>query len=226
MRILVVEDDQSIAEFLDQGLREAGHAVEWAADGRTGLQHALADDYDVLVLDVLLPKLDGLGIVRELRQRGHQTPILLLTALDAVGDRVNGLNAGADDYLVKPFAFDELLARVNALARRPPIQSDPVLRIGQLEIDTTSRLVHCQGRLADLSPREYALLEYLARNAGQALSRTQIAARVWGFEFAHDSNVVDVYIGYLRRKLDTDPDTKLIHTVRGIGFRLSPEPRR
>lgn len=224
MRILVVEDEIGIARFIRQGLSEAGYAVDWAPDGEEGLHYALATSYDLLILDILLPKMDGLRLLQELRERSIKAPILLLTARDTVEDRVKGLDSGADDYLVKPFAFSELLARVRALLRRPPLQSDPVLRISDLELDTVRREVHRAGKRINLSPREFSLLEYLMRHPNQVLTRTQIAEHIWNFDFFAESNIVDVYIGYLRRKIDRGFDSPLIHTVRGVGYRISTEP--
>jgi DNA-binding response OmpR family regulator len=223
MRILVVEDEPGIALFIRQGLSEAGYAVDVAGDGEEGLDYALAAEYDAIVLDILLPRMDGLDLLRELRDRGMMTPVLLLTARDAVEDRVQGLDAGADDYLVKPFAFSELLARIHALLRRPPLQTEAVLRVGDLEMDLSRHEVRRAQRVIELSPREFALLEYLIRHPTQVLSRTQIIEHVWNFDFSYESNVVDVYIGYLRRKLNRGSDTRLIHTVRGVGYRLSAE---
>jgi len=223
MRILVVEDEPSIANFVRQGLNESGYAVDVAGDGREGLEYARVADYDVLVLDIMLPKMSGLDLLRELRRQGDKTPTLMLTARDTVDDRVAGLDAGADDYLVKPFAFPELLARVRALLRRPPLQTGNLLQVGDLDMDTASRLVRRGGRRIDLSPREFAVLEYLMRHPNQVLTRTQISERVWDFDHFIESNVVDVYIGYLRRKLDAGSDSPLIHTVRGVGYRISAE---
>jgi heavy metal response regulator len=223
MRVLVVEDEPAIANFVLQGLTEAGYAVDVARDGQEGLDYALVADYDVLVLDIMLPKLDGLSLLRELRRRGTKTPSLVLTARDTVDNRVEGLDAGADDYLVKPFAFPELLARIRALLRRPPLQMGTVLQIADLEMDTAKREVRRNGRAIDLSPREFAVLEYLMRHPNQVLTRTQIAEHVWNFDFYNESNVVDVYVGYLRRKIDQDKDVPLIHTVRGVGYRISAE---
>ncbi len=223
MRILVVEDEPGIANFVRQGLMEAGYAVDLAWDGREGLDYALAADYDVLVLDIMLPKMDGLELLRELRRLGDKTPALMLTARDTVDNRVEGLDAGADDYLVKPFAFPELLARVRALLRRPPLQVGTILRVGDLEMDTAKREVRRNDRPIELSPREYAVLEYLMRHTNQVLTRTQISEHVWNFDFFNESNVVDVYVGYLRRKIDQGENLPLIHTVRGVGYRMSEE---
>jgi len=223
MRILVVEDEPGIANFVRQGLSEAGYAVDVAWDGEEGLAYALAAEYDVLVLDIMLPKMNGLELLRELRRRGHKTPTLMLTARDTVSDRVKGLDAGADDYLVKPFAFPELLARVRALLRRPPLQTGTLLAVGDLEMDTATRRVQRGSRPIELSPREYAVLEYLLRHPGQVLTRTQIGEHVWNFDFFNESNVVDVYVGYLRRKLDRGSDHPLIQTVRGVGYCLSDQ---
>ena len=223
MRVLVVEDEAGIADFVRQGLTEAGYAVDVARDGREGLEYALAAAYDVLVLDIMLPGIDGLELLRELRGRGQRTPTLLLTARDTVDNRVEGLDVGADDYLVKPFAFAELLARVRALLRRPPLQTGTVLRIADLEMDTARREVRRGDRPIALSPREHAVLEYLLRHPNQVLTRTQIGEHVWNFDFYNESNVVDVYIGYLRRKIDQGSERPLFHTVRGVGYRLSEE---
>lgn len=223
MRVLVVEDEPGIALFVRQGLSEAGYAVDVAGDGEEGLDYALAAEYDAIILDILLPRMDGLDVLRQVRDRGVMTPVLLLTARDAVEDRVQGLDAGADDYLVKPFAFSELLARIRALLRRPPLQAGAVLRVGDLEMDVARHEVRRAQRVVELSPREFALLEYLMRHPAQVLSRTQIIEHVWNFDFSYESNVVDVYIGYLRRKLNRGSDTPLIQTVRGVGYRLSAE---
>ncbi|MCC6804862.1 MAG: response regulator transcription factor [Anaerolineae bacterium] len=223
MRLLLVEDEEGIAKFISQGLREAGHRVDWAKDGEKGLEYALDAEYDVMVLDIMLPKMDGLQLILELRKRDVKTPILILTARDSVEDRVTGLNTGADDYLTKPFDFSELLARINALLRRPPLQTTNILRVADLEVDTARRIVRRGGRVLELSQREFMLLEYLMRNAGHVLTRTQIGERVWGFDFYNESNAVDVYIGYLRRKIDKDAETPLIKTVRGVGYRLSAD---
>lgn len=219
MRVLIVEDEPAIAKFICQGLNEAGYAVDVATDGLEGLNYALAAEYDVLVLDVLLPKIDGIQLLKELRSQRIKTPVLLLTAKDSIEDKVRGLDAGADDYLIKPFVFSELMARLRALLRRPPLQLDTILRVGDLQMDTTKREVRRGENFIELSQKEFALLEYLMRHPTQVLTRTQIAQHVWDFDFWNDSNVVDVYIGYLRRKLGSDRN--LIRTVRGAGYRLS-----
>lgn len=223
MRLLLIEDEESIGKFIYQGLREAGHNVDWVTNGNDGLAYALSAEFDVLILDIMLPDMDGWQVLDELRRRRMKTPILCLTARDSVEDRVRGLNAGADDYLVKPFDFSELLARIYALLRRPPLQVGNLLRVADLEMDTAWRVAKRNGKTLDLSQREFMLLEYLMRNAGQVLTRTQIGERVWGFDFYSESNVVDVYIGYLRRKVDKDAATPLIKTVRGAGYRLSAD---
>jgi len=223
MRILVVEDESSIAQFIFQGLREADYMVDVARSGPEGLDFALAAEYDLLILDIMLPGMDGLSLVKELRKRAYTTPVLLLTARDSVEDRVKGLDAGSDDYLTKPFAFPELLARVRALLRRPPLQTGSVLHLADLEMDTLSREVRRSGQRIELSQREYTLLNYLLRHPRQVLTRTQIAEHIWNFDFVSDSNVIDVYIGYLRRKLDRGFSPPLIHTVRGAVYRLSAE---
>jgi heavy metal response regulator len=225
MRVLVVEDEAGVAGFLEQGLKESGYAVDVAQNGADGLEYALAYEYDAIVLDIMLPKRNGLELLKEIRSQRVKSPVLLLTARDGVDDRVRGLDLGADDYLVKPFAFPELLARLRALLRRPPLQTGGNLHMGDLEMDVAKREVRRAGQLIELSPREFALLELLLRHPDQVLSRTQILEHVWNFDFYSDTNVVDVYIGYLRRKLDREFDPPLIHTVRGVGFRLSEEAR-
>lgn len=223
MRLLVVEDEPTIANFVRQGLTEAGYAVDVARDGQEGLDYALAANYDALILDIMLPRLDGIQLLRRLRSQGHKTPALMLTARDTVDNRVEGLDAGADDYLVKPFAFPELMARVRALLRRPPLQLGTVLQFADLRMDTARYVVERNGRLIELSPREYAVLEYLLRHPNQVLNRTQIGEHVWNFDFYNESNVVDVYVGYLRRKIDQPGEPSLIHTVRGVGYCLRDE---
>jgi DNA-binding response OmpR family regulator len=223
MRLLLVEDDKGLGEFVRQGLREAGHEVDWETDGQRGLREALAARHDLVLLDVMLPGIGGLEILREMRLKEIKTPVLVLTALDGVDDRVRGLDQGADDYLTKPFAFSELLARIRALSRRPPLEMEPVLRVGDLELDIMRHEVRRGERRIDLSRREFGLLEFFMRNPGQLLTRSQLAERVWGFDFFHDSNVVEVYVGYLRRKLDSPGSHAHIRTVRGMGYILDAD---
>lgn len=220
MRILIVEDEAGVAGFVEQGLTEAGYAVDVARNGTDGLEYALAFEYDAMILDIMLPKINGLDVLREMRNQHVKTPVLLLTARDGLDDRVQGLDVGADDYLVKPFAFPELLARIRALMRRPPLQSGNMLQMGDLQMDISQREVRRAGKLIVLSPREFSLLELLLRHPNQVLSRTQIVEHIWNFDFYSETNVVDVYIGYLRRKIDWEFDPPLIHTVRGVGYRL------
>jgi len=222
MRALVVEDYAPVRTAVVEGLTENGFAVDSSADGEEGLWFAQQNPYDVIVLDLMLPKLDGLGVLQKLRASGSTVPVLVLTARDGVDDRVRGLDTGADDYLVKPFAFAELLARVRVLVRRR-YDAAPVIRIGDLEIDTTKRAVKRGDESIVLSAREYALLEYLALRAGQLVTRTEIWEHVYDFHSDAHSNVVDVYIGYLRKKLERDGAAKLIHTRRGQGYVLGVE---
>jgi DNA-binding response OmpR family regulator len=224
MRILVVEDERKVAAFIRQGLAEEGHAVEVAADGAAALDAVEAGPpFDLVVLDVMLPRRDGLSVLRDLRARRIQSPVLLLTARDGVADKVAGLDAGADDYLVKPFAFEELLARVRALLRRGRVGAEPVLRLADLSLDPATRIVTRGRRRISLTAREYALLEYFLRNAGRVLTRPMITQHVWGLDFDPESNIVDVYVGYLRRKIDADGEPRLVQTVRGAGYSLSLE---
>jgi len=223
MRALVVEDEPRVRSFLERGLSEAAFAVDATERGDDALELALVHPYDVIVLDLMLPGCTGLEVVRELRRAGRSTPILILTARDQIDDRVRGLDSGADDYLVKPFAFAELLARVRSLLRRGSAQTS-LLEVGDLRIDLLSRRVVRAGRVIDLTPKEYALLEFLARHAGQVVTRTMIAEHVWDMNFDSFTNVIDVYIRYLRRKIDQDFETKLIHTRRGVGYVLAAEP--
>ncbi len=220
MRVLLVEDYDPVRKSVAQGLREAGFAVDASADGEEGFWYAQSNDYDVIVLDIMLPTVDGLTILTRLRQAGKQVPILLLTAKDTVADRVTGLNLGADDYLVKPFAFEELLARVRALVRRRYDAADPAIRVQDLEINTATRTVRRAGQRIDLTAREYALLEFLAVRAGQVVSRTDMWEHLYEFHSPAESNVVDVYIGYLRKKLERPGLPRLIHTRRGQGYVL------
>ena len=221
MRALLVEDDAVIADFVAGGLREAGFTVDVASDGERGLELALAGGLDVAVVDLMLPKLDGIGLIEGLRRRGQATPVLILSARRSVDDRVRGLQAGGDDYLIKPFAFAELLARVQALVRRSAGTSEPTrLSAGGLVMDLLSRQVTRDGKPLDLRPREFALLEYLMRNPGRVLSKTMILSRVWGYSFDPGTNVVDVLVSRLREKVDREFERKLIQTVRGAGYVL------
>lgn len=222
MRILVVEDEHRLAAVLKQGLTEQGYAVDLAHDGEEGLGLAELEPYDLLVLDVMLPGLDGYTLCRRLRAQGRHMPILMLTARDAVDDRVAGLDSGADDYLTKPFAFRELLARVRALLRRDGRTREPTLRAGDLTLDPATREVRRGGRAIELTSKEYAVLEYLLHHPHRVLTRTQIAEHVWDYDFIAMSNVIDVYIRSLRRKLGDDGETRLLHTVRGTGYQLRP----
>jgi DNA-binding response OmpR family regulator len=220
MRILVLEDDKQMAGVLKRGLQEQGYAVDVAHAGDVGLAMAQSEPYDLVVLDVMLPELDGLAVCRRLRTQHHNMPVLMLTARDTVDDRVAGLDSGADDYVVKPFAFRELLARVRALLRRDDLSKDPVLRAADLEVNTLTREVHRAGRSVELTSKEYAVLEYFLRHPNQVLTRTQIAEHVWDYDFVAMSNVVDVYIRYLRRKLSDESEPRLLRTIRGTGYQL------
>ena len=219
MRILVVEDDPRIAAFVEQGLRESGYRVVVARDGEEGFLDARLNDYDLIVLDLMLPKLDGLEVARRLRAARKATPILMLTARDAEADKIRGLDVGADDYLTKPFSFGEFLARVRALLRRDTLTRASVMRVGDLELDTAARRVSRAGRDIALSAREYALLEYLVHHAGQVVTREHLAAHVWS-DAEVESNVIDVYVRYVRQKIDAPFETGLIHTIRGVGYTL------
>ncbi|MEO6057455.1 MAG: response regulator transcription factor [Gemmatimonadales bacterium] len=224
MRILIVEDNAVIAESLAKGLREEAYAVDVAADGDAALYQAAVNPYDAIVLDVMLPKRDGLAVCRELRRRGLAVPVLMLTARDAVGDRIAGLDAGADDYLTKPFEFGELLARIRALLRRGPALAPATLHVADLELDTRSQRVSRAGRRVTLTTREYSLLEFLARNAGRIVGRAEISDHVWDDNYDPASNLIESYINRLRRKLDTAGLPPLIHTRRGAGYVLADAP--
>jgi DNA-binding response OmpR family regulator len=224
MRILIVEDEKKVASFVRRALEAEQHTVDVAHDGDTGLARAGDGVYDLVILDVMLPGRDGLAVLRALRSAGRDVPVLLLTARGGVADRVTGLDLGADDYLPKPFAVVELLARVRALLRRgTPVA--PVLAAADLTLDPATRAVQRGGRKIELTPREYALLEFFLRNKGRVLGRTLIAQHVWGVDFDTFTNVIDVYVNYLRRKIDADAEPKLLHTVRGVGYVLR-EPER
>ena len=221
MRILVVEDDVKIASFIMKGLKAAGYAVDHAADGETGLHMALTQPYDTAIVDIMLPKLDGLSLIEKMRKDKILTPVIILSAKGSVDDRVKGLQTGSDDYLTKPFAFSELLARVQALIRRMSGLSEPTgLTVGDLSINLLTREVTRGGRRIDLQPIEFSLLEYLMRSSGRVVSKTMIMEHVWNYDFDPQTNVVEVRISRLRDKIDRDFDKKLIHTIRGVGYVL------
>jgi DNA-binding response OmpR family regulator len=223
MRILVVEDQQNVARAVARGLREQGYAVDVAPDGVEADERLLLEPYDLVILDLMLPRLDGIEVCRRLRARGATTPVLMLTARDDKSTRIEGLDTGADDYLTKPFDFDELLARVRALLRRSAVYVPPALAIGDLVLDTTRRVATRAGRTVVLTTKEFALLEYLMRNPGRIVSREEISQHVWDEHFDPFSNVIEVYIGRLRKKIDGASDVKLIHTRRGAGYLLEPK---
>lgn len=219
MKILVVEDDAATADYIADSLRQHGHAVDVAGNGRDGLFLAAGGSHDMLIVDRMLPGIDGIALVKTLRGAGGRAPVLFLSARGSVADRVSGLDAGGDDYLVKPFAFSELLARVNALSRRPSASLvETVLSVADLEMDLLKRTVQRSGKPVELQPREFQLLEFLMRHAGEVVTRTMLLEGVWEFHFDPQTNVVDTHISRLRSKIERDPDTPLIHTVRGAGY--------
>jgi two-component system, OmpR family, response regulator len=221
MRILIVEDDEKIASFVMRGMKEAGFAVDHAEDGELGLHLALSQSYDAAIMDVMLPKLDGLTLIERMRRQRIDTPVIVLSAKRSVDDRVRGLHRGGDDYLVKPFSFSELLARVHALIRRASHQTEPTRLVGEeLSLDLLTREVTRSGKKIDLQPREFSLLEYLMRNSGRVMSKAMIIEHVWGYNFDPQTNVVDVLVSRLRNKVDRDFEKKLIHTYRGVGYAL------
>jgi two-component system, OmpR family, response regulator len=223
MRILIVEDDIEAAEVMDRGLTEAGHECVRAPDGQDGLDAARGGEFDVMIVDRMMPRMDGVTMVQTVRREGDQTPVLFLSALGEINDRVEGLKAGGDDYLVKPYAFAELIARVEALSRRRETGSvQTLLRVGELEMDLIGRAVHRQGKEIDLQPREFQLLEFMMRHAGQSVTRTMLLEKVWEYHFDPQTNVIDVHISRLRSKIDKGFDRPMLQTVRGAGYRLDP----
>ncbi|KRB48935.1 MAG: response regulator transcription factor [Pseudomonadota bacterium] len=223
MRILIVEDDLEAAEVMDRGLTEAGHECVRAPDGEDGLAASRAGEYDVMIVDRMMPRMDGVTMIQTIRREGDQTPVLFLSALGEINDRVEGLKAGGDDYLVKPYAFAELIARVEALSRRRETGSvQTMLRVGELEMDLIGRAVHRQGKEIDLQPREFQLLEFMMRHAGQSVTRTMLLEKVWEYHFDPQTNVIDVHISRLRSKIDKGFDKPMLQTVRGAGYRLDP----
>jgi two-component system copper resistance phosphate regulon response regulator CusR len=220
MKILIVEDEKKISGFIKRGLKEEGHLADAAYDGEEGRLLAKTNEYDLIILDLMLPKIDGITLCRELRQEGMTMPIIMLTAKDDIKDKVMGLDSGADDYLTKPFVFDELLARIRSLLRRKDAGSQAKLQTADLLLDVASHKVTRSGKEVILTPKEYALLEYLMRNAGKVVTRTMISEHVWDINFDTDTNVIDVYVNYLRKKIDQEHKQKLIHTVRTRGYTL------
>ena len=224
MRLLLIEDDADVAAYIEKGLAETGHTVDLAHDGTSGLGLATTEDYDLLIIDRMLPGVDGLTIVKNVRAANKQTPILILSALGEVDDRVEGLKAGADDYLTKPFAFSELEARLEALQRRSTagFSTETVLKVGDLELDQLSRTASRAGKSIELQPREYRLLQYLMNHAGQVVTRTMLLEHVWDYHFDPQTNVIDVHISRLRSKIDKGYGRALLHTVRGAGYKFVP----
>jgi heavy metal response regulator len=223
MRILVVEDEKKVASFIKRGLEEESFSVDMAYDGEEGLSMAESNPYDLILMDLMLPKMDGLAVIKELRSKGNKAPVLCLTAKDTVEDIVSGLDSGSDDYLTKPFAFAELVARVRALLRRGVQDRGAEIRYADLRLDPVAHKVWRSNKEIELTAKEYALLEYFMRNPNQILTRTMIAEHVWDYTFDSFTNIIDVYVNYLRKKVDRDYDKKLIHTVRGIGYVMKEE---
>ena len=220
MRILIAEDEEDLNQLIKRRLKEADYSVDACFNGEEVFDYLLGAEYDALVLDIMMPKLSGLEVLRRLRREGNQVPVLLLTARDSIQDRVEGLDAGADDYLIKPFAFEELLARLRVLLRKPQGEKTSVLKVGELELHLNTRQVFRKGEEIRLSSKEFSLLRYMMQNAGIVLSREKLERHVWDYDFSGGSNVIDVYIRYLRKKLDEGRENKYIHTVRGHGYVL------
>jgi len=226
MRILIVEDDKGASRFICKGLTEAGYVVDAVFDGEEGLFMATTQSYDLIILDIMLPELNGYGVLKGIRKKGIVTPVIILTAKDSREDVVHGLDLGADDYLVKPFAFAELLARMRAVLRRgQKEQQISLLQVAGLNLDCIKRTATRKGSLVELSNKEYQLLEFFMRNAGQVLTRTMILENVWGYDFDTSSNIIDVHVNRLRAKIDSDPDAKLIHTIKGVGYVFKAEEK-
>jgi two-component system, OmpR family, copper resistance phosphate regulon response regulator CusR len=223
VKILIAEDEKKVASFVKKGLQEEGYVVDLASNGADGLELATGTSYDLIILDIYMPRLDGLTVLKKLREEKIRTPVLLLTVRATIEDKVLGLDSGADDYLTKPFAFQELLARVRALLRRQTESGTNVFRVGDLSLDSVRRVVMRGTQRIDLSLKEFSLLEYLMQNAGRVLTRTMIIDHVWNYDFDNETNVVDVYVNYLRKKIDTGHEPKLIHTVRGVGYVLKAD---
>jgi len=223
VKILIAEDEKKVANFVKKGLQEEGYVVDLASNGEDGLELATATPYDLIILDIYMPRLDGLTVLKKLREEKIRTPVLLLTVRATIEDKVLGLDSGADDYLTKPFAFQELLARVRALLRRQTESGTNVFRVGDLSLDSVRRAVMRGAQRIDLSLKEFSLLEYLMQNAGRVLTRTMIIDHVWNYDFDNETNVVDVYVNYLRKKIDSGYEPKLIHTVRGVGYVLKAD---
>ena len=218
MRVLVIEDEKQLLKIIGERLKEEGYATDLVRDGKEGLHFAESLDYDCIILDIMLPSMDGFSVLRKLRARKINTPILILTAKDTIKDKVSGLDLGADDYITKPFSFEELIARVRAMLRRKSSEKETVLFIGDLTLDLITREVSRGNHLIELTSKEFAILEYLLRNKGKVLTKSQIANHVWNYEFEYKSNIVEVYVRYLRKKLEDNFENKLIHTVSGVGY--------
>ncbi len=225
MRILVIEDEKKVAHFIKRGLEEEHYAVDLAYDGETGLYMTEVNEYDLVVLDIMIPKIDGWEVLKRIRDKKNTVPILVLTAKDSIEDIVKGLDSGCDDYLTKPFEFKEFLARIRALLRRDRAEKEAVLKVADLTLSLITHKVTRGGKEIELTSKEYALLEYFMRNPGKVLTRTMISEHVWDYHFDSMTNVIDVYVNYLRKKIDKDFEPKLIHTIRGVGYILSPEKK-